>query len=360
MKLSLTRRLLIIFALLYGADTSAITFFPNKLDQTYVFFPFAHIEIRPDVHDDPDLDLEELEVEYGTDIFYLLNYKKFRLLGELALTSEELELERLKIGFDITPTNTLWIGRFHSPLGFWNSNYHHGLHLQTSVHRPGIIEYEENGGVLANHISGALLEGQHFISDGAINYSIAAGYSPNFEHGLEPFSLELENIENKLHSILKIGYQPDDTDPSETGIVLSKSGIYSEDVSLEEIQQQVLGIYTHQSWTKYRITASAYLINNIISYNPTDEVDASFAAGYVHAEYDIASKWIIYARIERAIGGEHDPYLELFEHSETQRNLGGIRFDLTRRQAISSEISKRISDHDSHIHISIQWSAVFP
>ena len=269
-------------------------------------------------------------------------------------------MERLQLGLSITPSNTLWIGRFHAPLGFWNSNYHHGLHLQTSVHRPGIIEYEEKGGVLANHLTGALLEAQKFTKEGAINYSIALGYGPNLEHELEPFALEMEEAENKLHGIVKVSYQPDDTNQSETGIVLSKSTINSEEVSIDEIQQQILGIYTHQSWERYRVTSSAYLVNNSIIYNSTNKVDASFAAGYFHVEYDIASKWIIYSRVERSIGGKNDPYLELFTHSETERNLGGIRFDLTRRQALSSEVSKRIADHDSHTHISIQWSAIFP
>ena len=360
MKKRPTLLLVISFALLYCSNAAALeqdNQAQTKLDQTYVFFPFMHAEIRPDAHHDPDL--EEFEVEYGSDFFYLLNYKKVRALGEVVVSNEELELERLQFGYDITPDSTLWLGRYHAPLGFWNSNYHHGLHLQTSVHRPGIIEFEENGGVLANHLTGALLEGLHYTQNGVVNYSVAVGFSPVLEHTLEPYTPG--ESDNKLQSIIKVGYQPDETSPSETGFVLSKSTIKAEhSLQLNQVHQQFLGIYTHQSWEKYRITASAYLVDNTIEYHSTKDTDSSFAAGYLHAEYDIASKWIIYSRLERAIGGKHDPYLELFDHSETQRNLGGVRYDITRRQAIRSEISKRIDDHDSHTHISIQWSAVFP
>ncbi|MDH5257576.1 MAG: hypothetical protein OEX07_06195 [Gammaproteobacteria bacterium] len=355
MKQNLINRILTAFVLIYCSHSAASD--SNAIDQTYVFFPFAHAEIRPDVHDNPEL--ETFEVELGTDFFYLLNYKKFRVLGELAVTSEEFELERLQIGLDLTTNQTLWLGRFHTPLGYWNSNYHHGLHLQTSVHRPGIIEFEEKGGALPNHITGALLEGQRFTNNGAINYSAAIGYAPTLEHDtLEPYSLEASG--NKLHGIIKIGYQPDETNPSESGLVIAQSTITHEGELIDQIQQQFVSLYSHQSWEKYRLLGAAFLVKNTIQYPSTDDAKASFAAGYLHGEYDIASQWTVYARVERSLGSEDDSYLALFEHSETQRNLGGIRYDVTRRQAISSEVSQRTGEHDNHTHVSIQWSAVFP
>ena len=343
----------LILLLNYGNVFSAENF---DFNQNFILFPFIHAEVRPNVHEEQDL--ESFETEAGSDFFYLFNYKNFRALGELAITSEELELERIQIGFKIKQNDTLWLGRYHAPLGYWNSNYHHGLHLQTSVHRPGIIEYEDNNGVLANHVTGFLYEGQHYNNIGALNYSIGVGYAPTLEHKLEPYSFG--NSNNKLNSIIKIGYQSDETSPSEIGIVLNHSNIIGEDEHINQIEQKIAGVYTHQSRGKYRITTAGYFIENKIVYSESSALSSKFAAGYFHTEYDIASKWILYGRIERNFGGKHDPYLALFHHSETQRNLGGVRYDLSRRQAISSEISNRIAEHDSHIHLSIQWSAVLP
>ena len=345
---------LLMSILLYCSHVSAENL--SGIDQTYIFFPFLHSEIRPNVGHDQDL--EAFEIEAGSDFIYLLNYKNFRAMTEVLLTNEEIELERLQFGVAITPNNTLWLGRYHSPLGFWNSNYHHGLHLQTSVHRPGIIEFEDGGGILPNHVTGISLDGQRYTNTGIIHYVASFGYGPTIEDTLEPYSF-LES-ENKLHSIIKIGYQADETNPSETGFVLGHSKIAGENSEVDTIQQNILGVYTHQSWDRYRLTTAAYLVKNKIQYTSSNEKDASFAAGYLHGEYDIANKWIGYVRVERSIGSKHDPYLDLFDHEETERNLGGIRYELTRRQALSSEVSQRIDEHDNHTHISLQWSAVFP
>ena len=350
----LTNLILIILLQLFGS--CAFSAESSSLKQNYLFFPFAHMEIRPNLTDDQDL--KTFEAEVGSDFFYLLNYKKFRTLAEFAFTNEEFELERLQFGLDITPGNTLWLGRFHSPLGYWNSTYHHGLHLQTSVHRPGIIEYEDSGGILPNHVTGMLLNGEQYTKIGTFKYSAAAGYAPTLDGTLEPYTFG--EVKNQLLSIVKFAYQADETSPTESGVVISQSIINSEMSNIDYIKQKIFGLYTHQSLNNIRLTASGYLINNSIRYQPGSQYSASFIAGYIHAEYDLAMRTIVYSRLERAFGAKDDPYLALFDHYETERNLGGVRYELTRRQALSVEISQRINSHDSHTHISIQWSAVFP
>ena len=328
------------------------------LDQNFLFFPFAHVEYRPDVH--ADQNLEALEFEAGSDFIYLLNYRKIRVLAEIFATNEEIELERLQFGLNLSQNKTFWIGRFHTPLGYWNSNYHHGLYLQTSVHRPGIIEYEDDGGALPNHITGGLLDGQYYTENGVVNYSLAAGLAPTIgHHGLEPYSFGSIS-ENKLHGLLKVSYQFDETNPTESGFVVGLSQINVEHNVIEDSLQSIFGVFSHQSQDTYRITTAAYIVRNRLNYESSKRLTNSFVAAYVHGEYDLASKWIVYARAERMFGYKNDPYLALFEHNESQRNLAGVRFDITRRQAISSEVSQRIGGHDNHTHVSFQWSAVFP
>jgi len=341
--------------LLYCSHVTAET--PTEFEQTYVFFPFVHAEFRPDVGGHSDL--EEFNVEAGSDLVYLLNFNKYRAMAEFFFTNEEFELEQLKIGLDVDAENTLWIGRFQNPIGYWNSNYNHGLHLQTSVHRPGIVEFEDDGGILANLLMGVSIDGQHLTArGGSVNYTLALGQAPTIDDKLKPFSFS--SSRNGLQSILKVGFQPDETDPSELGYVISYSTIVGENDTVDYINQTLFGMYSHQSWELARLTASIFLIDNEIHYEAASNANASFAAGYVHVEYDVAPKWITYARFERSYGSENNLYLELFEHHETERNLAGIRYDLTRRQAISTEVSQRIVVDENHTHISMQWSAVFP
>jgi len=344
--------ILLICTETFGSEDQA------SLEQNFLFFPFAHVEYRPGIHADQNLDA--LEVEIGSDFIYLLNYRKIRVLAEIFATNEELEIERLQFGINLARDKTLWLGRFHTPLGYWNSNYHHGLYLQTSVHRPGIIEYEDAGGALPNHITGALLDGQQYTENGVFNYALAAGLAPTLgHHGLEPYTLGSIS-HKKLHGLLKISYQFDETDPTESGLVVGLSRINVENNIIDESLQSIFGIFSHQSQESYRITTSAYVVRNRLSYESAKKLSNSFVAAYVHAEYDMATKWIIYARAERMFGYKDDPYLALFGHNESQRNLAGVRFDITRRQAISSEVSQRVGGHDDHTHVSFQWSAVFP
>ena len=38
-----------------------------------------------------------------------------------------VDLERLQLGYLVNDDLTVWVGRFHTPYGFWNTGFHHGL-----------------------------------------------------------------------------------------------------------------------------------------------------------------------------------------------------------------------------------------
>ena len=76
-----------------------------------------------------------------------------RFLAEVLMSDQERELERFQFGYQLDAAQTLWLGRFHNPIGYWNSTYHHGSHLQTTILRPALIDYEDKGGVIPSHPS---------------------------------------------------------------------------------------------------------------------------------------------------------------------------------------------------------------
>jgi len=86
------------------------------------------------------------------DIFYSTDRDRLRFLAEYLVRDDEHEMERMQLGWLVHPTATLWLGRFHSPLGFWNSEHHHGAYMQTTISRPSILAFEDGGGVLPTHI----------------------------------------------------------------------------------------------------------------------------------------------------------------------------------------------------------------
>lgn len=102
----------------------------------------------------------------------------FRFLGEVLLSDQERELERFQLGYQLNASRTLWLGRFHSPIGYWNSSYHHGSHLQTSIMRPALIDYEDEGGVIPSHISGLLWDQHISRGVGELRWIAAVGAAP--------------------------------------------------------------------------------------------------------------------------------------------------------------------------------------
>jgi len=70
--------------------------------------------------------------------------------------SVSVDVERLQIGYVFSDAATLWLGRFHTPYGYWNNAFHHGAQIQTSVLRPRFIDIRWDYGVRAR--SGRALE----------------------------------------------------------------------------------------------------------------------------------------------------------------------------------------------------------
>jgi hypothetical protein len=96
--------------------------------------------------------LVELAVEFGDD-------------GHAAL-----DLERLQLGYTVNDQVTLWAGRFHTPLGLWNTSFHHGANLQTSIYRPRFIDFEDKGGIVPAHSIGVWASGKTKLGAGKLSY----------------------------------------------------------------------------------------------------------------------------------------------------------------------------------------------
>ena len=83
----------------------------------------------------------------------------------------EFEVERLMVRYDFSDHYRLSAGRYHTPMGYWNSAFHHGSWLQTTVGRPETVKFGSN--VIPIHFVGALLEGN--ILDSNFGYQVAVG-----------------------------------------------------------------------------------------------------------------------------------------------------------------------------------------
>jgi hypothetical protein len=99
--------------------------------------------------------------------------------GELAP-----DLERAFVKYNWRPELTVAVGRFHTPLGYWNSAFHHGAFMQPIIDRPYLFNYEEEEGILPLHSIGVMVSGRN-IGDVHFGYDLSWG-SPLSTQGIVP------------------------------------------------------------------------------------------------------------------------------------------------------------------------------
>jgi hypothetical protein len=91
--------------------------------------------------------------------------------GSPAATGFNVEVERMIIRFDRNDRLKVSLGRYHTPVNYWNTAFHHGQWLQTTITRPEMIQF--GGRVLPVHFVGALVEGS--VPAGGWNLSYKGG-----------------------------------------------------------------------------------------------------------------------------------------------------------------------------------------
>ncbi len=93
--------------------------------------------------------------------------------GSPAATGFNAEVERLLIRFDQSDYFKVSFGRYHTPVNWWNTYYHHGQWLQTSISRPEMTRF--GGTFIPVHFIGGLIEGAAPAGGLNLNYNVGIG-----------------------------------------------------------------------------------------------------------------------------------------------------------------------------------------
>jgi hypothetical protein len=110
--------------------------------------------------------------------------QKVTVLGEISLTARtdagvgtppapgfNIEVERSIIRFEQNDYFKVSFGRYHTPINYWNTEFHHGQWLQTTISRPEMVQF--GGKFIPVHFVGALVEGA--VPAGGLNLNYNAG-----------------------------------------------------------------------------------------------------------------------------------------------------------------------------------------
>jgi hypothetical protein len=112
--------------------------------------------------------------------------QKVSVFGELSLTARtdagtgtppasgfNAEVERMIVRYDLNDYAKFSFGRYHTPINYWNTAFHHGQWLQTTISRPEMTQFGSS--FIPVHFVGALFEGQTPANHLNLNYNFGLG-----------------------------------------------------------------------------------------------------------------------------------------------------------------------------------------
>ena len=307
----------------------------------------------------------------SADIFYTRGADRFRILAEYLITDDEHDLERFQVGWQLSETTRIWLGRFHQSASYWNTEHHHGQFLQTPIYRPAMEEFEDVGGVLPSHTTGVLLEHQRKIgSEAGLQLSFSAGLTSTLAalelQQLEPYDL-LDPESGHGDSVsLRAGLFPDFLGDDQIGLAYGRHTLNVEPgvqlpaawaPGVDEIDLTTIGLYTDWSWGKWRLAATA----DQVGTTPRGGLGGphtEFVAAYAQTEYRFRKRWVAYARLEQTSGTED--YLDIFPLYVRRQSLAGAKWLVSSKHSVNIEMTSSSTQTDRFHRLSIQWSAVVP
>jgi hypothetical protein len=104
-----------------------------------------------------------------------------------------VDAERLEIEKHFRDELNIAAGRFHTPIGFYNANYHHGTLMQFTAQRPFFLDFEDGAlAILPTHIVGLMASGKHAFGGLDAGYQIGLGNGSSIDTDKAATDREIE------------------------------------------------------------------------------------------------------------------------------------------------------------------------
>ena len=252
------------------------------------------------------------------------------------------DLERLQVGYTFTNATTVWLGRFHTPFGYWNTAFHHGQQLQTSVLRPQMIDFEDHGGVIPAHTVGVWGTGAVRAGTGRLTYDLYAGNSPSI-HGNELDPNNAGKTQPGYSTGFNLGYLfGGSADLLKIGVHGYRAVVRDDSLALNVTRANILGGYAVLDSAAWEVIAEYYALRNEDLSGGTGS-HASWT-GFAQMGRRL-ERWTPYVRLERAALSQADNYFaQLATGRAYSRQASGLRYDLTPNSALKMELNHTVSE----------------
>src|SRR5215468_7865455 len=250
----------------------------------------------------------------------------------------DVDLERAQIGYQVADSATVWLGRFHTPYGFYNTAFHHGQWIAISLRRPRFIEFEDHGGTMPAHTVGLWLTGSQRLGEQKLTYDAWVGNSQRITDG----TLDPNNAGVTSGSVMFGG-----------NVGLLMSGVLDGlKVGLDAFQTRIENDIEPPYFTQVR-SYGAYAVydtdrwEDIAEWHFFDNTDLTGHTGTHHSDAGFqqigyrAGRFTPYGRYERGSFDQSDPYFAAqLSGNSYDREALGVRFDIDLSSALKMELAK--------------------
>ena len=292
---------------------------------------------------------------------------EFVLESQAGKRDFEIELERLQLGYIISDTFKLRAGRSHNILGFWNTEYHHGVQLQTSIDRPLFLKFEHDGGTIPVHVIGLWGSGRYNTDTLNLNYDVMLSNGSKVQDGIIDPNSFTDDTHNKAVS-LRLTTESNEVPGFKAGI----SGNYAlvkgyttggTPTEIFSVKQQII-VFDLTYFKKPMEFIGEYYI-----FNAEDDMVSgkNYSSGFFYTQvgYMIKENLIPYARFENITIDENSPYFKALSIAspvlnDSRRTIAGVRYNLSHVNCIKAEV--RFIDNDTIADFNeyaVQWAVSF-
>lgn len=272
-----------------------------------------------------------------------------------------LDLARLYVKRKLNDYVRIGAGRMHSPMGYWNDTYHHGVLVQDTYSRPIFLGYEK---VLTTHLVGVTLDGRV----GRLHYEFALGNSTFIKTGGGAgigvsSSSDLSDEKTLFYRFtygvpgvdLKLGLS------GMSGAVVegSSTSTWGLDVGDTVVDQNIVVLDFKYSKNKFDLLSEYYFITNAAAPGVGVVAGASHdaTAYYLQASYNLTTQFRPTLRYETLDKEADDPYFSALATNNYSAVVLALRYELDDSNALILDYRKISFDSGpDDTEVTLDWA----
>ena len=276
----------------------------------------------------------------------------------------EIEIERLQLGYIVSNAFKLRAGRFHSVLGFWNTEYHHGVQLQTSIERPFFLKFEHDGGIMPIHAVGLWGSGGYNTNTLNLNYDVILANGSKVQDGIIDPNNYTDDTHNKAVS-LRFAAESNKVPGFKAGISGNYAPVKGFNGTTEDfrVKQEIMALDLTYFRNPIEFIGEYYIFNAENDMVSGENYSSGFF--YTQVGYMIKESLIPYARFENIAIDLNSPYFSAINKvnpilNDSRRVIAGVRYNLSHVNCIRAEV--RFIDNDTIADFNeyaVQWAVSF-